>query len=97
MMGKKNKNDKNTSGKQFPLTLKVCPGTLTEGHNTYSPSCIKKLFNGKIVSHILPYEQPQHNEEVAELFIENRKRISISGVQEKLSLILEKYILRLTK
>src|SRR5690606_26432601 len=32
-----------------------------------------------------------------EQFMENRKRISISGVQEKLSLLLEKNILRLTK
>jgi serine/threonine-protein kinase HipA len=44
-----------------------------------------------------PYEYPKHSEEVAELFLENRKRISISGVQEKLSLILEKNTLRLTK
>lgn len=55
------------------------------------------MYNGKKVSHVLPYEQPQQNEEVAEQFIENRKRISISGVQEKLSLILEKNVLRLTK
>lgn len=40
---------------------------------------------------------PTLNEEVAELFLDNRKRISISGVQEKLSLILEKNELRLTK
>lgn len=44
----------------------------------------------------MPYEQPQHSEEVAEQFMENRKRISISGVQEKLSLLLEKNQLRLT-
>lgn len=45
----------------------------------------------------MPYEQPQQSEEVAEHFIENRKRISTSGVQEKLSLMLEKNLLRLTK
>jgi serine/threonine-protein kinase HipA len=70
--------------------LKYCPGTLAEGFTTYSPSCLRNMFNGKKVNHILPYEQAQQNEEVAELFIENRKRISISGVQEKLSLVLEK-------
>ena len=74
-----------------------CPGTLVEGFKTYSPSCIRNVFNGKKVNHILPYEQPQLSEEVAELFIENRKRISISGVQEKLSFVLEKNQLRLTK
>lgn len=77
--------------------LNYCPGTLTEGQTTYSPSCLRNMFNGKKVNHVLPYEQPQQSEEVAELFIENRKRISISGVQEKLSFILDKNILRLTK
>jgi len=77
--------------------LNYCPGTLAEGFSTYSSSCLRKLFNGKKVSHVLSYDQPQKNEEVAELFMENRKRISISGVQEKLSFVLEKNILRLTK
>jgi len=77
--------------------LKFCPGTLAEGFDTYSKTCLQNMFSGKKVSHILPYDQPQHNEQVAELFIENRKRISISGVQEKLSLLLEKNVLRLTK
>lgn len=77
--------------------VKYCPGTLAEGFSTYSPSCLRHLFNGKKVNHILPYDPPQENEDVAEQFIENRKRISISGVQEKLSFLLEKNILRLTK
>jgi len=77
--------------------LKYCPGTLTEGFSTYSPGCLRNLFNGKKVNHVLPYEHPQQNEQVAELFMENRKRISISGVQEKLSFLLEKNILRLTQ
>lgn len=55
------------------------------------------MFDGKKVNHILPYEHPQHNETAAALFIENRKRISISGVQEKLSLRLDKNVLRLTQ
>lgn len=77
--------------------LQYCPGTLAEGYSTYSPSCLRNMFSGKKVNHILPYDQPQQSEEVAELFMENRKHISISGVQEKLSLLLEKNILRLTK
>lgn len=76
--------------------LKYCPGTLAEGFTTYSPSCLRNLFSGKKVNHVLPYEQPQQSEEVAEKFMENRKRISISGVQEKLSFLLEKNLLRLT-
>lgn len=77
--------------------LKYCPGTLADGFSTYSPICLRNLFNGKKVNHVLPYEQPQQSEEVADLFMENRKRISIPGVQEKLSFLLEKNILRLTK
>ena len=73
-----------------------CPGTLAEGFSTYSPSCIRNLFNGKKVSHILPYDSTNIDENVAEQFMENRKRISISGVQEKLSFILDKNKLRLT-
>ncbi len=80
----------------FP-EIKYCPGTLAEGFETYSPVCLKRLFNGKKVSHILPYESPGKNEDESNLFIENRSRISISGVQEKLSMILDKNKLRLTR
>jgi serine/threonine-protein kinase HipA len=45
---------------------------------------------------VLPFPPPQQSEEVAAMFIENRKRISISGVQEKLSLVLDGKQLRLT-
>lgn len=76
--------------------FKYCPGTLAEGFSAYSPSCLQNLFNGKKVSPILPYHKPQHDEQTETLFLENRKRISISGVQEKLSFVLEKNILRLT-
>ena len=70
---------------------------MAEGFNTYSTACLRRVFQGRKVSHVLPYASPQNNEEDAEKFIENRKRISISGVQEKLSLVLEKNKLRLTK
>jgi serine/threonine-protein kinase HipA len=77
--------------------LKYCPGTLAEGYDTYSPAFLRRMFHGRKVSHILPYDAPQKNEEVGEKFMENRRRISISGVQEKLSLLLEKNQLRLTR
>lgn len=76
--------------------LRYCPGTLAEGFDTYSSVCLRKMFCGKKVSHVLPYDPPMENEEVAAQFIENRMHISISGVQEKLSLILIKNQLRLT-
>jgi serine/threonine-protein kinase HipA len=76
--------------------VKYCPGTLAEGFSSYSPTCLRRLFNGRKVSHILPYNNPGQDEEVAKEFLDNRKRISISGVQDKLSLLLEKNVLRLT-
>jgi serine/threonine-protein kinase HipA len=74
-----------------------CPGTLAGGFLSYSPGCLRRMFKGKKVSHILPYLPPQESEEDAEKFMENRKRISISGVQEKLSMLLERNRLRLTR
>src|SRR4051812_44971420 len=78
-------------------TIKYCPGSLAEGFSTYSPAFLRRMFDNKQVSHILPYDAPQVNEADAEKFMENRKRISISGVQEKMSLILNKNKLRLTQ
>jgi serine/threonine-protein kinase HipA len=76
--------------------IKTCPGTLAEGFFSYSPGCLRRMFNGKKVPHLLQYDTPSHDEEVAREFMDNRKRISISGVQEKLSMLLEKNVLRLT-
>jgi len=79
------------------LIIKNCPGTLAEGFTTYSPTCLKRVFDGRKVSHVLPYNAPDVSEEDAEKFLQNRKRLSISGVQEKVSLLLEKNNLRLTE
>ncbi len=76
--------------------INVCPGTLAEGFSAYSPSCLRNVFDGKKVSHLLPFDSPQKSETEAALFAKNRERISISGVQEKVSLRLEKNKLRLT-
>ncbi len=75
--------------------INYCPGTLAEGFSTYSRTCLKRVFNGKKVNHLLNYDSPFTNPDMAELFDENRKRISISGVQEKFSVILDKNKLRL--
>ena len=77
--------------------IKYCLGTLAEGFDTYSRTCLKRLFNGKKVFHVLPYDSPASNTDSDVLFDDSRKHISISGVQEKYSVILEKNKLRLTK
>ena len=75
--------------------IKYCPGTLAEGHTTYSRACLSKVFKGRKVNHILPYDSPASNSETDELFNDSRKRMSISGVQEKFSMLLDKNKLRL--
>ena len=77
--------------------LTHCPGTLAEGFSTYSKTCLNRVFAGKKVHHVLPYDSPASNPATDELFEENRTRMSISGVQEKFSVVLEKNKLRLVK
>ena len=75
--------------------IKHCPGTLKTGFDTYSPLALKRVFKGKKVSPILPYKSPANNSITEDIFTENRKRMSISGVQEKFSILLDKNKLRL--
>lgn len=77
--------------------IKYCPGTLAAGFQTYSRSCLNSVFHGKKVQHVLPFDSPTSNIETDRLFEENRRHISISGVQEKFSVLLNKNKLRLTK
>ncbi len=78
-------------------TIKYCPGTLAKGYDTYSSTCLRRMFNGRKVHHALPYESPANNMATDELFVENQIHISISGVQEKFSILLNKNKLRLIK
>lgn len=79
------------------MEIKNCPGLLSEGFSKYSPRFLRRMFNGKKVSHILPYNAPEVDEADQKKFMQNQKRISISGVQEKYSMLLEKNNLRLTE
>jgi serine/threonine-protein kinase HipA len=75
--------------------LTRCPGTLSVGHSAYSRTALKRMFDGKLVSPILPYLSPFSDEQTNDLFNTNRERLSISGVQDKYSVLLEKNKLRL--
>lgn len=79
------------------MEIKNCPGLLQEGFSEYSPLFLRRMFHGRKVSHILTYNTPEVSEEDQRKFMQNRKRISISGVQEKYSLLLDKNSLRLTE
>ena len=69
-------------------TLHVCPSTLAEGFDTYSPAARKLLFDGKEVSHILSFDSPNNENSDAEEYARHVGRISLSGVQPKASLML---------
>lgn len=65
--------------------LEVCPSTLKEGFDTYSPSAAKALFDGKKVSHI--FSGPDPCDESGEEGVRNIGCISLSGAQPKLSVV----------
>jgi serine/threonine-protein kinase HipA len=68
-------------------TINVCPGTLAPGFSTYSPLCLRKVFGGKKVSHILDLSI---DDDTGADIVAAINKISISGVQEKISAIIQK-------
>ena len=71
-----------------------CPGCLKEGHSTYCQPCRKRLFGGKKVSHVLPFSRPVYNQTK---LATTGKRLSISGIQTKMSLVLRAGRLEMTE
>jgi serine/threonine-protein kinase HipA len=69
--------------------LHVCPSTLKEGFETYSPAARRLLFDGKEVSHILDFDSPNSESADNESYRESVGRISLSGVQPKASLVVD--------
>lgn len=70
------------------IQLQVCPSTLADGFNTYSPEAKKRLFDGKAVSHYMKVPSPSTDSKEA---IQNASRISLSGVQSKFSVLVLRY------
>lgn len=75
-------------------TITVCPATLQPGYDTYSPAALKLLFDGEKVSPILDFDFDGilANSDL----LENQRNLSISGVQEKYSAVVEHGHIRLT-
>lgn len=72
--------------------ITCCPSTLADGFTTYSPSACKKLFAGKKVSHVMNFS---YDDDQYAAITENTVRISVSGVQEKMSAVEENGSIRL--
>ncbi len=74
------------------MQLDKCPGCLNPGHTEFCAACQRKLFGRRKVSPILPFTKP----EFTAARLNQVNRISISGVQIKHSLKLEKRTLEFT-
>ena len=77
------------------IEIKNCPSTLAEGFDTYSPHALKSLFNGTKVSPYLDFgiaglKKTSGSDNTA-------GRISVSGVQEKFSAVIDHGIIRLAQ
>ena len=75
------------------MKLNKCPCCLGEGFETYCSRCIKKLFDGRKIGHVLSFTRPEFNR----IKIESKGRLSISGIQIKHSLTVDKKELKLTE
>lgn len=72
-----------------------CSGCLKQIDNAgYCRKCLKDLFEGRKVEHILPFNSPY--KEDSDLYQERTKKLSISGVQVKYSMRLDDNKLVLT-
>lgn len=69
--------------------LTICPSTLAEGFNTYSPAALKLLFDGIQISHVLPFDSPNNETADHEEYAKHVGRVSLSGVQPKAGLIIK--------
>lgn len=79
------------------IELDVCPSTLAQGYKTYSPKSLRQLFDGKKVSHLFPTLSPLNNSQEAKSVFEQVGRISLSGVQSKLAVVVDGDHFRFTK
>ncbi len=62
-----------------------CPGCFKAGHDSYCRACRKRLFAGKKVPHVLPFSRPDYDRTSLAV---TPDRLSISGIQTKISLAL---------
>lgn len=68
--------------------INVCPSLLIQGHSTYSPAALKRLFDGRQVNHILEFDSPASSNADGLKAVRNVGRLSLSGAQPKFGLVL---------
>ena len=77
------------------VEIKYCPSTLVDGYNTYSPHAVKRLFDGKRVSPFLDFNINELKQ--SDVIVRAMQRISVSGVQEKFSGLIDHNNIRIAE
>ena len=77
------------------VEIKCCPSTLAEGYDTYSPQAVKRLFDGKRVSPFLDFNINELKQ--TDALVRAMQRISVSGVQEKFSGLIDQSKIRIAE
>ncbi|MDY4410988.1 MAG: HipA domain-containing protein [Prevotella sp.] len=77
------------------IEINNCPSTLASGYSTYSPSAIKKLFDGHRISPILDFGIEEFG--MSDVAVSAMRRISVSGVQEKFPAVIDKGRIRIAE
>ena len=77
------------------VEIKYCPSTLAEGYNTYSPPAVTRLFDGKKVSPFLNFNINELKQ--SDVIVRAMQRISVSGVQEKFSGLIDQNTIRIAE
>jgi serine/threonine-protein kinase HipA len=73
-----------------------CLITLEKGFEGYSPKGKRMLFGTRDCYHKIEYTQDEATQQTKSLLVENQTKISISGVQDKYSVLLKNKKLQLT-
>lgn len=77
------------------IEIKYCPSTLAEGYDIYSPQAVKRLFDGKRVSPFLDFNINELKQ--SDVIVRAMQRISVSGVQEKFSGVIDGNMIRIAE
>lgn len=71
------------------IDITVCPSTLKKGFSTYSPEALRKLFDGRPVSHFFKGPVPTAATKNGNEIMKGLGRISLSGAQSKFSVVID--------
>lgn len=77
------------------IDIKICPSSLQEGFDSYSPKASRQLFGAHKVSPILDFNIEEFR--TVGVIADSMHRISVSGVQEKFPAVIENGKIRIAQ